>query len=112
MFASLQHLLVLVISVAVFVAAVVAVFDALRHTNGAYVAAGKNKAVWVGILCVAGAIAFVSLPPPLGGGRGFIGLLSIASIIAVLYYFVDVRKKVKGNEPPSSYGRGPSRGGW
>jgi hypothetical protein len=111
-FASLQHLIVLIISVAVLVAALWAIVDAVRHSNGAYVAAGKNKALWVGILVVAGAIAFVSLPDPLGRGPGIIGLFGIASTIAVLFYFVDVRKKLQGNRPPRPGRGGAARGGW
>jgi len=112
MFGSLQHLIVLLISIAVLVAAVWALIDASRYSNSAYKSAGKNsKTLWLVILGVAAVVGFISLPPPLGAGGGVIGFLGIASVIAVVYYFVDVRPKVAAMNPGS---RGPSRssGGW
>lgn len=112
MFNSLQAMIVLILSVAALVAAVWGFIDATRYPDTAYVAAGKkSKALWLIILGVAALIAFISLPWPLGRGGGIIGLLGIASIIGIIYYFVDVRPKVSGAAP----GAGPSRGstgGW
>lgn len=111
-FGSLQAMIILAISVAALVAAIWALIDASRYPNPAYVNAGKkSKALWLVILGVAALIAFISLPWPLGAGGGIIGFLGIAAIIAVIYYFVDVRPKVSG----SNYGSGGSRGstgGW
>ena len=112
MFGSLQNLIVLLLSVAVLVAAVWALIDASRYANSAYQNAGKqSKILWLVILGAAAVVGFISLPPPLGAGGGVIGLLGIASVIAVVYYFVDVRPKVAGMNPGS---RGPRRssGGW
>lgn len=112
MFGSLQHLVVLVLSVVVFIAAVWAFIDATRYSNAAYQNASKNsKTLWLVILGVATLIGFVSLPWPIGAGSGIIGLFGIAAVIAVVYYFVDVRPKVAGMSPGSG---GPRRssGGW
>lgn len=112
MFANLQYFIVFAISLVVLVAAVWGLFDAVRHPGPAYVAVGKNKAIWVAILAGATLIAFISLPAPLGRGGGVIGLLGIAAIGAVVFYFVDVRKKLQAHRPPKSGPGGTRRGGW
>ncbi len=112
MFDSLQGLIILLISTAALIAAIWGLIDATKYSDGAYKNAGKNsKALWLIILGTAAVVAFISLPPPLGAGGGIIGLLGIAAVIAVVYYFVDVRPKVAGQGPGSS---GPRRssGGW
>ncbi|MFN3867019.1 MAG: DUF2516 family protein [Demequina sp.] len=112
MFDSLQAMIVLAISVAALVAAVWAFIDALKYPDAAYVNAGKkSKVLWLVILGAAALVAFISLPRPLGGGGGIIGLLGIAAVIAVIYYFVDVRPKVSGASPGPGGSRG-STGGW
>jgi hypothetical protein len=111
-FADLQFFVVFAISVVVLVATVWGVIDAARFSSQTYVNIGKNKAVWVAILAAAAAISFISLPPPLGRGGGVIGLLGIAAIIAVVFYFVDVRKKLQANQPPRPGPGGTQRGGW
>lgn len=112
MFGSLQHLIIVALSVVVLIAAAWAFIDATRYSNSAYQNAGKkSKTLWLVILGVAAVVSFISLPPPLGAGGGVIGLLGIASVVAVAYYFVDVRPKVAGMSP----GRGGSHrssGGW
>ncbi|MFV0633905.1 DUF2516 family protein [Demequina sp.] len=108
MFSTLQHLIVLLLSVAALVGAIWALVDASKYSDGQYKNAGKNsKGMWLAILGVAALIAFISLPWPLGGGGGIGGLLGIAAIIAVIYYFVDVKPKVSGTS-----GGGGRPGGW
>ncbi len=112
MFDSLQALIILVLSVAALVAGIWAFVDAVRYPDSAYVNAGKkSKALWLVILGVAALIAFISLPWPLGAGGGIVGFLGIASILAIVYYFVDVRPKVAGTNPGRG-GPGRSTGGW
>lgn len=112
MFDSLQALIILILSVAAFVGAIWGLIDATRYPDTAYVNAGKkSKVLWLVVLGAAALIAFISLPWPLGGGGGIIGFLGIAAMVAIIYYFVDVRPKVSG----SNYGSGGSRGstgGW
>jgi hypothetical protein len=96
-FASLQQIIILVISVIALVAAVVAVIHAARTPDGAFKAAGKqSKALWLVVMLVAALIAFISLPWPLGTGNGPLGLLGLISLAAVIYYLVDVKPKVSG----------------
>lgn len=113
MFGTLQNSLVFLISLATLVASTWALIEALRYPDRAYVAAGKrSKVLWGSIMGLATFISFVSLPPPLGRGGGPLGLLGIASIVAVLYFFVDVKPKLRDHHTPGST-RGPSnRGGW
>lgn len=109
---SLQGLIILLISTAALIAAVWGLIDATKYPDQAYKSAGKNsKTLWLIILGAAALISFISLPPPLGRGGGILGLLGIASVVAVILYFVDVRPKVSGMAPGS---RGPRRptGGW
>ena len=114
MFGTLQNLIVFVISLAALVGAIWALIDALRYPNQAYVSAGKQtKVLWGVILGVASAITLVYLPwPPGRGGMGILGLLGIAATVAVIYFFVGVRPKLREHHTPGS-SRGPvNRGGW
>ena len=119
MFGFLQALVVWLISAGALVGAVWAVIDAIKYPDSAFVNAGKkSKALWLVLLSVAALIAFVSMPPlPIGpnifgfGGGGALGLLGIAAIAVVLYYFVDVRPKVREHRHGGG-GRGRSSGGW
>lgn len=123
MFGFLQSLVVFAISLVALVGAVWGLIDAAQRRAEAFTAAGKwSKTVWIVILVVATAIAFVSMPWPLGGGGGIFGLLGIAAVVAVVVYFVDVRPKLggggfgrgfgSGRSGGSSGSSGPSRGGW
>lgn len=115
MFGFLQSLVVWIISAAALVGAIWAFIDATKHADSAYRSAGRNsKVLWLVILGVAAVVAFVSLPPlPFGpnilgfSGGGITWLLGIAAIVAVVFYFVDVRPKVSGHS-----GGGRSSGGW
>ncbi len=111
LFGSLQMLVTLALSVAALVGSVWALIDAAKYSNDAFVAAGKQtKTIWLVILGVAALIAFLSMPYPLGGGGGITGFLGIIAIVAVIYYFVDVRVKVAPHHRPGS--RGPKGGTW
>ncbi|WP_062200259.1 DUF2516 family protein [Demequina salsinemoris] len=111
MFAFLQNLVIIVLSVAAFVGSVWALIDAAKYSNEAYVAAGKQtKPIWLGILGIAALIAFISVPAPIGIGSGIIGFFGLLSIVAVLVYFVEVRVKVAPHHRPGS--RGPKGGTW
>lgn len=112
MFANLQLFIVFAISLVVLVASVWGLIDSIRYSGPTYAAVGKNKTMWVAIMVAATLIAFISLPPPLGRGGGVIGLLGIAAIGAVVFFFVDVRKKLQGSQPPRSGPGGMQRGGW
>lgn len=97
LFASLQALIVLAISVAALVAAIVATIHAARTPEGAFKAAGKqSKTLWLIVMLAAAVIAFVSLPWPLGSGSGALGILGLVSLGAVIYYLVEVKPKVSG----------------
>ncbi|WP_200806244.1 DUF2516 family protein [Demequina sp. NBRC 110052] len=110
LFASVQSLVVLALSVAALVGAVWGLIDASKYSNEAYVAAGKQtKTVWLAIMGVAAVIAFLSVPPPIGVGGGIVGFLGILAIVAVIVYFVEVKPKVAPHHRPGS---GPSRGTW
>ena len=78
MFAFIQGSIYLVLAIAAFAFEGWALIDALRHTSGAYVAAGKQtKALWGGILGLAATIGFLALPYPLGAARvGALGILA------------------------------------
>ena len=120
MFGTLQALVVWLISAAALAGSVWALIDSIKYPDSAFVNAGKkSKTLWVALLAVAALIAFVSMPPlPFGpnifgfGGGGPLGLLGIAAIALVVYYFVDVRPKVRENNYGGG-GRGNrSHGGW
>lgn len=114
MFGALQNLIVFVVSAAALVGAVWALVDASRYPNEAYVAAGKQtKVLWVAVLGVASAIALVSLPwPPGRGGQGILGFLGIATVAAVIFYFVGVQPKLREHHRPGSTGGSSNRSGW
>ncbi len=113
MFGAAQQFIMMAISVVVFVGAVWALIDVARYPAPTFAMAGKkNKWLWVAIMAVATAIAFVSLPPPFGVGRGILGIFGIVTIAAVVYYFVDVRKRLQENRPPRSGPGTGNRGGW
>jgi hypothetical protein len=91
---------------------IIAFVIALKAPAAAYIAAGKlSKGAWVAITAIAMVIGLGAAPLPLTGGRGFGGLLSVASVIAALVFMVDVRPAIKGytgDGRPS----GPAQGGW
>ncbi|WP_062209900.1 DUF2516 family protein [Demequina oxidasica] len=113
MFAFLQAAIILAISVAAFIAAIFAAVHAAKTSDGAFKAAGKqSKALWLVLMIAATAIAFVSLPWPLGNGSGTVGLLGIISLGAVIFYLVDVKPKVSGFSGGPSGPRNNNRGTW
>jgi len=91
--------------IAAFVVEIWAFVDAVRHTDSAYRAAGKQtKTIWLLILGVA-------LVFGLGGAAGYMGIFSlfpVAAFIAAAIYLVDVRPKVR--EFKGSSGGGSSSG--
>jgi hypothetical protein len=97
MFAGLQYLIVLVLSVVAFGLEVFALVDCITRKPGAFVSAGKlTKQLWLIILAVATALGFVALPAPLGAGGGPLGFLSIIGVVAAAVYLTDVRPAVGG----------------
>lgn len=110
MFASLQYLVVLALSVFAFGLEAFALVDCITRKAGAFAAAGKlTKQIWLIILAVATALGFIALPSPLGMGNGVIsslGLLSVAAVVAAAVYLTDVRPAVRGYS-----GRGGGRSG-
>ncbi|WP_430867874.1 DUF2516 family protein [Demequina aurantiaca] len=113
MFAFLQAAVILVISLAAFIASIFAVVHAARTPDPAFRAAGKqNKALWLIIMLVAALIAFVSLPWPLGNGGGTVGLLGLIALAAVIFYLVDVKPKVSGYSGGSRGPRSNNSGTW
>lgn len=110
----MQYLLFLVFNLVILALAVWALVDCARRPAQAFVAAGKRtKQVWLIVLGIATAVAFFSVPPPLGLGA-FPSFLGLLSAVAAIVYLVDVRPAVapytrrRGN----GSGGGPSRGGW
>jgi len=118
-FAFLQELVIWIISAGALVGSIWAFVDAVRYPDQTFTNAGKkSKGIWLLILGAAAVVAFISMPPlPIGpnilgfGGGGALGLLGIASIAVVIYYFVDVRVKLRENNYGSG-GGGRSSGGW
>ncbi|MDM7829766.1 DUF2516 family protein [Cellulomonas edaphi] len=112
MVATLQLLIFLVFMLAIFGLSVWALVDLLRRPASAFPAAGKRtKTFWGVIVGVATAIAFCSIPPPIGIAISPF-FLSLLSAVAAIVYLVDVRPAVEPytrRRPPSS---GSSRGGW
>lgn len=110
LFASLQAGIFLLISFAIFIAAVWALINALRFPPGAYTAAGKRtKGFWTGITIGAAVCAFLNLPPAMGFGFGF--FFMIAASVASLVFLVDVLPRLREHHQPG-YGGGQNRGGW
>ncbi len=111
-FANVQILLFLLFSLVILVLTVWALVDALRRPASAFVAAGKRtKQIWSIILGIATAVAFFSVPPPLGLGA-FPTFLSLLSAVAAIVYLVDVRPALGPHSRRRGAGGGPSRGGW
>ncbi|MFP5359386.1 MAG: DUF2516 family protein [Actinomycetes bacterium] len=111
-FGFLQGMVIFAISAAALVGAIWGLIDALRRPEGAFTAAGKwSKTAWVAILAVSSAIAFISMPWPVGTGGGIVGFLGIAAVVGVVVYFVDVRPKLGGFGPTRGSGNA-QRGGW
>ncbi|WP_062383229.1 DUF2516 family protein [Demequina iriomotensis] len=111
MFGGLQELVLLVISIAAFAGAVYGLIDAAHYPDTQFVAAGKrSKTLWLVIL---GLAAVFTIPAPLGGVIGLASIFGLASIVAVIIYFVDVRPALGPRRPGSSRGSsGGARGGW
>lgn len=113
MFASLQIFIIIVLSVAAFVGAALALIQGLRFPNSAYVAAGKlTKLKWGLILGVALVIAFLGLPYPFGFGSGIMGFGVVIAVAAVVIFFVDVLPRLRENHRPGQSRPRDSRGGW
>lgn len=119
MFGFLQALINWALSAAVLVGGVWALVDAIRHSDAAFASAGKlSRMVWVAILAVASAIAFISLPAlPLlnvfgasGGGVFWFG--GLAASVAIILYWVSIKPKLGPSGGPSGGSRGRSTGGW
>ncbi|MDN4477976.1 DUF2516 family protein [Demequina lignilytica] len=115
----LQELINWALSAAVLAGGIWALIDAIRHSDGSFSSAGKlSKMVWVAILAVATAIAFISLPalPILnifgasGGGVFWIG--GLAASVAIIVYLVGVKPKLGPATGGSGGSRGRSTGGW
>lgn len=112
MVATLQYIVVLVLSVLAFGLELFALVDAIRQRADAFVAAGKlTKQLWLIILGVSTAFGFVALPPPLGAGfLGFFGFLSVVAVVAASVYLTDVRPAVRGTR--GGGGRSGPYGPW
>ena len=90
---TLQYFIVLVLAVGAFAIEVWALVDALRHSAGAYTAAGKlTKPIWLAILGVATAFGILGLP---GGPLDSLGFLAIIGVVAAAVYLTDVRPAVR-----------------
>ncbi|MEP9395388.1 MULTISPECIES: DUF2516 family protein [Gordonia] len=86
-----QMILILVISIAAALAAVVALIHAAVQRPDAFTAVDRqSKVIWVSILA-ASAIVLVFFG---FFASGIMGILAIAAIVATLVYLVDVRKRV------------------
>jgi hypothetical protein len=85
-------LLFWILQVAAFAVEIWAFVDALRHSDGAYRAAGKqSKTIWLLILGVAMVIGLGSAANRLS----LFSILPIAAFIGAAIYLVDVRPKVR-----------------
>jgi uncharacterized membrane protein YoaK (UPF0700 family) len=97
-----QGVVTLVLGIVAFACELFAFVDALRHPEGAYVAAGKRTRVfWLVLLGVALAIGFVTLFNPLN-------LFGLLAFVGAAVYLADVRpalRQVRGLG-------GRSSGGW
>jgi len=106
----LQVVLFLVFYVVIFGLSVWALVDCLRRPAAAFTTAGKRtRTFWTWVLVAATAVAFISIPPPLGLPLDFPSMLALVSAAAAIIYLVDVRPAVA---PYSRRRGGPSRGGW
>jgi 4-amino-4-deoxy-L-arabinose transferase-like glycosyltransferase len=92
---TLQNLILLVLAVGALALEAWALIDAVRHSGGAYKAAGKlTKPIWLAILGVATALGVLSLPFGRSGGSP-LGLLSVLGVVAAAVYLTDVRPAVR-----------------
>jgi len=111
MFESLQRIVLFVIVIVIFAAAVWALVQALRYPPEAYVAAGKRtKTFWGSIVGAATVLAFLTLPPAFGFGLGF--LFATAASVAVLLFSVDVLPRLREQHRPGPRRPTDNRGGW
>ncbi len=93
--ASLQTLIVLVLSIGAFGMELFALVDASRHSAGSYVSAGKRtKQFWLILLGVAAALGFLALPLGVSPLSSF-GILSLVAVVASGVYLADVRPAVR-----------------
>ena len=77
-----------ILNIAIALTAIVCFFDVLRRPSEAFVAVGgQSKVFWLFIL---GLCAVV-----IGVGFSAIGIFGMLASVAVIYYLVDVRPKVK-----------------
>lgn len=107
-----QVLLFSLFYLAILVLSAWALVDCLRRPAAAFVTAGKRtRTFWTWVLVAATAVAFISLPPPLGILLDFPRFLALASAAAAIVYLVDVRPAVAPYSRRRR-GPGPSRGGW
>lgn len=99
LFFGVQNLVATVLSFAAFGLVLYGLIDAIRTQEQAFAAAGKQtKQIWLIILGIATALAFVSL--------GGLGIFTVAAAIAGGIYVVDVRPAVK----QTGGGRGSNEG--
>ncbi len=110
--ASIQQLLFLLFSLAIFVLAVWALVDCLIRPARAFPAAGKRtRTFWLTVTGVGTAVAFLGLP--LGGVPGFFQFLALVAAVGAIVYLVDVRPAVSPHSRRRGGGSsGSSRGGW
>lgn len=111
----IQLWLVFAISIGAVALEGYALVQALRYSNGQYVAAGKwTKQVWTGILGAATAIGFLGIQPPIGFGLLYpIGLLPFAAMIGAGVFLASVLPALRGTgRPGGGKSGGQSRGGW
>lgn len=99
LFSIAQGLVGTVLSFGAFGLVLYGLIDAIRTPDHAFTAAGKQtKQIWLIILGIAAALAFVTL--------GGLGIFTIAAAIAGGVYVVDVRPAVK----QTGGGRGSNEG--
>ena len=112
-FGTIQQGVVFVISVGAFVFEVWALIDALRYSNSAYEAAGKQtRTLWGALLGAATVIGFLGLPYPLGFAlASALGFLGIAAIAAAAFYTFGVRPVLRATGRRSGQTRN-KRGSW
>ncbi|HVA60569.1 MAG TPA: DUF2516 family protein [Mycobacteriales bacterium] len=78
-----------VVDLAIFVGALVAFVDSGIRAPAAYVVVGRGtKGLWMGILGAAALLAAI-------GWAGVLSIFGIASMVAILVYFVDQRPKLR-----------------
>ncbi|RMI13364.1 DUF2516 family protein [Cellulomonas triticagri] len=112
MLGGVQFYLFLVFNLVILALTVWALVDAARRPAAAFVAAGKQtKQIWLIILGIATAVAFFSVPPPLGLGA-FPTWLALLSAVAAIVYLVDARPAIAPHTRRRGGPSGPSRGGW